>query len=395
MGVTMKKILKRIAVLLCICLIAPTILNCIPLVNTVTQAEAAAKTKTLKLDFNKGNVGISSSPEYIWISSYNENAKYTYSSNNKKVAKVDKNGKITGVSKGTAKITVKEVVKGKTTKTGIYTVSVVDAALESETVDIPMFSAYYPPIAYRNFKASYSGVSDDTSIVTLDKDANLIRLKAGKTTVTFKETYKSKTKELGKVTVNVIAPSITPEYTKISVGINQAQDASYLFSIDNYSWDAKYSYESADPSIVSITPKTDDFGYTYSNLEGLKLGTTTVTIYSEYEGQKVTVGTVDVTVKEIPVTSFEFDNYYKDEDGKFKMTYYLGEGDDYSNLTAYINKEPYEGTTPVTFSTSDATVATVDNNGKVTTYKKGTAEITATCGTFSDKLYLTVDSYDE
>ena len=394
MGINMKKIVKRIAVLLCICLIAPTVLNCLPAVNTAVKAEAAAKAPKAKLEVSKGTVGIASSPEYIWITNFNDSAKYTYTSSNKKVATVDKYGKITGVAKGSAKITVKEAYKGKTVTVGTYSVSVANSKLSTKEISISMFSAYFPLIQYQNFKAKYSGDSADPSIVKLDKNGNLIGLKAGKTTVTVKEAYKGKTRSLGKLTVTVNPPAVNPDYAKVTLGINQVSDPYTLIYIDNYPWDAKFTYEAADPTVVSITQETDDFGYAYLAMKGLKLGTTTVTIYCEFEGQKITVGTSEVSVVEIPITQFGFDSWFKDETGAFTATYYLGDDEYNSNLTVYLIKEPYNATTPVTFTSSDPSVATVDNNGKVTTLKEGTTEITATCGGYSDKLILTVADYD-
>lgn len=48
----------------------------------------------------------------------NNKAKYTFTSSAKKIAKVNKKGKVTAVKKGQAKITVKEVIKkGKKKRT--------------------------------------------------------------------------------------------------------------------------------------------------------------------------------------------------------------------------------------------------------------------------------------
>lgn len=384
----MKKFIRRIAILLCICLIAPTILNCIP--NVVATAEAAKKAK---LYTSKGTIGVASSPESIYIDNQNYDAKYTFKSSNTKVVKVDKYGVLTGVKTGTAKITVKETYKKKTVTVGTYKVTVVNSKLGTKSADISLFGVYYLPIEYKNLKAKYTGKAEDSSIATIDKEGFLVGLKEGQTTITISETYKGKTRKLGKLKVNVIAPSINPETTKVTVGINQLTDPSSIIYIDNFSWEATYSYESADPTIVSVSPFTDDYGYSYLALKGEKLGTTTLTVYSEYQGQKTKVGDVEVTVAEIPVTSFGFDEWTKDETGTFTMKYYLGE-ENYP-LTYYLYREPYNSTTPITFASSDPSIATVDENGKVTTIKEGTVEITATCGTFSDKAVITVENYSE
>ncbi len=387
----MTKFMRRIAVLLCICLMAPTVLNCIPNVNVNTTAEAMAAAKTkAKLYTKKGSIGIASTPEYIYIEDQNYDAKYTFTSSNKKIVTVDKNGKLTGVAKGTAKITVKETYKKKTVNVGTFTVSVVNSKLSSKSIEVPLFASYYLPLEYRNYKAKYSGEVADPTIATVNEDGLLVGLKEGKTTVTISETYKKKTRKLGNLTVTVKAPSINPESAKVTLGVNQITDPFSLIYIDDYSWNTAYTFESADPTIVSVNQVSED-GYIYQTLKGEKVGTTTMTVAAEYQGEKVTVGTVEVTVAEIPVTSFGFDSDYKDENNTFTKTFYIGD-DDYNYLNYYLLKEPYNATTPVTFTSSDPSIATVDADGKVKALKEGTVEITATCGTFSDKAVITIES---
>lgn len=68
----------------------------------------AAKKATLKTKPMRLTVGES---KKIVIKNKNKKAKYTFTSSSKKVAKVNKKGKVTAVKKGQAKITVKEVIK--------------------------------------------------------------------------------------------------------------------------------------------------------------------------------------------------------------------------------------------------------------------------------------------
>ncbi len=385
----MNKFFKKIAILLCVMFIAPAVLNCLPSVQTVTKAEAAAKAKA---ELTNKNVGICSTPEYLYIVNAKSGAKYTYTSSNTKVATVSKDGKISGVSKGTAIITVYETYKGKKTKLSTQSVSVVNSKLARNSMEVIAHTGYLAPIQYMNFKAKYTYTSSDPSIVTTDKNGFIVGLKGGSATLTVTETYKNVKRTLGDITVSVTESSISDESKNITIGINSSNSVYDVIYINNSSWDVVYSYESADSNIVSVDSRDDGWGYTETVLKGVNLGTTTVTVYETYAGVKRAVGTVEVTVKEIPITSMKLEDYYLEADGSLSLTYYLGNKGDFS-LSEYLVKEPFNATTPVIFTSSDESIVKVDQDGYVEPVKVGNAVITASCGSFSAKFNITVSSY--
>ncbi len=397
----MNKLFKRIAILLCIIFIAPTILNCLPSVNSVTSVEAAAK--KAKLYQKTGTIGIQSSPEYLYVENQKESAKYTYTSSDKKIATVDKYGVVTGISKGSAKITVKEVYKKKTTTVGTYKVTVVNSALALKEDTATLYSKYYAPIKYINHKATYKYDISDTSIVTYNEEGYLIGLKAGTTNIKVSETYKNKKRDLGSFALTVVESTLHPESTAIEVGVNSKNPLYNYIVIENQPWNSEvtYSYESSNTSVVTVTKETSEWFEDLYYIKGIATGTATITVYEEYKGNKRTVGTVAVTVREIPITDLKFNTYFFDtENGTLTTTVYLGEDDELSLLKDYIVKAPENATTDVTFSSSNEAIAKVDNDGKITTVSGGTVTITVKSGNFQDKLQLTVidlddDSYDE
>lgn len=385
----MNKFFKKIAILLCVIFIAPSVLNCLPSVQTVTRAEAAAK---VKVGFTNKTLGIYSTPEYLYIQNGKSNAKYTYASSNKKIATIDKNGKITGISKGKTDITVTETYKGKKSKVQTTAVSVVDSKLAGKTLEIQAYSGSQPPIQYKNFKATYTLVPTDPTILKVDKNGLLVGLIEGNTAVSVTETYKGVKRDLGSITVTVTQSYISDEYKNLEVGLNTSYNASDKLNVTNRSWSAEYSYEAADSKIVSFNTVTDEWGYDTTNITGAGLGTTTVTVYEEYDGLKRTVGTVEVTVKEIAATALKINSGYADTDGTMSITYYLGEKID-NALVKYLTKEPVDASTPITFASSDEAVVKVNNDGVVEALSKGTAKITATCGSFTAVFNITVSSY--
>lgn len=385
----MNKFFKKIAILLCVILVAPAVINCLPSVQTITKVEAAQKASVYVT--NK-TVGIYSTPEYLYVQGGNEKAKYTYASSNKKVVTVDKNGLITGISKGKAKITVTETYKGKKTKVSTVTISVVNAKLSVKSMDLVAYSQYTLPIQYQNYKAKYKLTAADPSIVTVDEKGYLVGLKEGTTTVSVTETYKKKTRNLGSFTVTVVPSYISDDTKSITVGLNTSYYPTSKIDIMNRAWDATYTFESADSSILAIEKKVDNWGDEYYAMTGVANGTTTVTVYEEYKGVKRTVGIVEVTVKEIAVTNFIIDSWRVEADGSLKLSYELGDED---NLWYYLLREPEDASTPVTFASSDEAVVKVDSEGAVKALKTGTATVTATCGNFKAVFNITVYSDDD
>ena len=119
----------------------------------------------------------------------------------------------------------------------------------------------------------------------------------------------------------------------------------------------KVYWTSSDQSVATV----DNNG----KVTAIKAGTTTVTVTTEDGGK---TATCKVTVKEkiYPVTGVTLD----------KTSVELTEGD-VTVLTATVNPSNASNRN-VYWTSSDLSVATVDNNGKVTAVKRGTALITVT-----------------
>lgn len=399
----MKKIYKRIAILLCCALMTPSILSCIPSVQSLSHVEAAAKAK---LGTSKGTIGIESSPEYLWINNMNYEAQYTFSSKNNKTATVSQDGLVLGVKKGNTSIVVKESYKGKTTTVGTYKVDVVPSKLGLKKVTIELFNdrninyisnGKNNLIDFRNYSAKYTLTPKDKSIVTINKYGDLKAIKPGTTTVTVTETYKKVKRKLGAFTVTVTPPTIKDKSKSVTLGLNSSKSLTSLINFKNLPYSPTFSCVSANKGIVSVKTEKTDWDENIM-IKGVSVGTTELTIYIKDGKQKYEIGKTKVTVKEIPCTEFKFDPYAFEinEDDIFTKTYYLGEDDYNSLLTQNLIIKPEDTSTAnITFKSSNESIVTVDNKGKITTHDKGSAIITATLGSFSDKIEIIVKNYDE
>lgn len=296
----MNQLFKKIAIFLCVVMISPIILGCLPAVNSVSVAEAAAATK---IDNTKVTIGIAST-ESIYLINKKSKANYTYSSSNKKVATVDKKGNVKAVAVGTAKITVSQTLNKKTTKIGTHTVTVKAASLVETKVSLGIGSSYYPYIDCPNEAAKYTYSSSDESVFSRSEDGNFYSNKAGAVTLTVNEIYKKKTKTIGTVEVSVAATSINKDSENMTIEVGSAQDPADMLVFDNqnYTMDADgngptYTYTFADPTIANIAEVYDDFWESYStSLTGYKEGTTTMTVTENVKGESTVVGTVTITV---------------------------------------------------------------------------------------------------
>ena len=119
----------------------------------------------------------------------------------------------------------------------------------------------------------------------------------------------------------------------------------------------KLTWSSDKPAVATV----DDNG----KVTGVKVGEATITVTTQ-DGGKTATCRVTVSDREIKVTGVTLD--------MTSMELVVGEG---KNLTATIT--PADATNQnVAWTSSDATVATVDDNGKVTAVKVGTATVTVT-----------------
>ncbi len=362
---------------------------------TVTQnlngvkKEVGKVNVTVKLPYVDKNleVGMNGS-NYIYINFPNKDATYTYKSANSKIAKIDEYGSISGVAYGKTKVTVTQTLKGKKTTVGTITVNVTTGKLADKSMEVPVKDPYsydYIRINNYNAKATYKFTSANTKIAKVDKDGVITGVKIGSTTISVTETYNKKTTKLGSIKVTVAGSSINPDYSSIEIGINSNNQLTNLIGIKYFNYEAVYTAVSEDSSIVSAEYEVNKWGTEEFRLKGVSLGTTTLTIYEQSKGaKKRSVGTVKVTVKEIPITRFEFYSYYFDMiDDMPTLTYYMDDEYYYDNLLDMMSYDPYDFTTTVTYTCSDENVISIDNTGHVTLNGAGTAGVTATCGEFT------------
>lgn len=416
MGV-LKQIKKALVALLCLAMIFGAF--------NVQSFVIKAKPKST-LWYTKSSISIGKQDYGISIRYEVKGATYTYTSSNKKVVTVSKDGILTGVKAGKAKITVMQNYKGKNTKVGICSVEVKAATLERDYYEVNYYKGDALDYNYSDYDANnwwifeykvkdakYTYTPSDPDVLEINSDGLITKLgqPGESTTVTVIETYKKKTRTIGKITVKICVPTLSE--TEVEVGLGQ-----YIYPFDYVTgYTGKYSVVCSD----SANPVLDnsDVGKTTNNydasddvldfvieedgswwlLQARKYGTAYVHYYmtSDEISADTYIGTIKFQVNYMKATSLTWkESYdtiidgviqeeYDEEDDKFYLFY--------SYMPEYCNDT-------VTVTSSNTNVATIgkdtySDDGVVELIVKGegTTTITVKLGDYAIKKKICYTKY--
>ena len=195
--------------------------------------------------------------------------------------------------------------------------------------------------------------SSDNSVATVDENGKVTGLKEGTATITAKVGEYTAECEVNVKEIKLEGITIDNKIDTLLKGQNA--QLGVIFTPENTTDDKMVTWSSSDESIVAI----DESG----KVTALKAGTVTITVTSGNFKDSF-----ELTVEEIALTGIEIET----ENGLTN----LKEGE---SLQLYIKYMP-ENTTDnrnVVYTSSDESVLTVDENGKVAALNAGTAIVTA------------------
>lgn len=197
--------------------------------------------------------------------------------------------------------------------------------------------------------------SSNTSVASVS-NGTVTAIKVGTATITVKTKDGGKTATCA-VTVNakvIPVSDVTLNKAELTLTEGESETLTATVKPDNAT-DKTLSWSSSDATVASV----DDNG----KITALKAGTATITVKTK-DGGKTAACAVSVKTKVIAVTGVTLN--------KTELT--LTEGNS-ETLSATVKPDNATDKT-VSWTSSDATVASVDDNGKVTAIKAGTATIT-------------------
>lgn len=321
----------------------------------VTVKKAPEKIK-VGADTASLKVGQSKTVKYAVYPSDATNRKATFKSSNTKVVKVSSSGKLTGVSKGKATITL-------TTENGLKAYVKVTVRQQVKSVEVDPTATVYTGKTLKLYASalpkdaenrSLKWSSSDTSIVKVNSKGIITGMRAGTATITVRSAENSKLKATCKVTVKQRVTSVA--FDQREVFINKGAQADLAWTVKPAdATNKKVSFTSSDTKIATVTAD--------GRVTGLTSGTAKITVTSA-ENKELTA-ICYVTVGE-PASGVSLS--YKEKD------MFVG-----SKLTLKATVSPVDAHNKlVRWSSDDAARATVDSKGVVTALSSGTVTITAT-----------------
>lgn len=288
----------------------------------------------------------------------------TWSSSNKEVATVSNNGLVTGVSEGRAAIMAKA---GGKTATCIVTVSrkpvpVTSVTLDKESLSLAKGESQTLVATVKPDGATYKALtwtSSNPKVASVDSKGKVTAIANGSATITVKADDQQAT---CIVTVTVPIQSITLNKSELTLTKGQSETLVATLKPEDTS-DNTVTWSSSNQTVATVD----------SNGKVTAVGGGEATITAKAGGKSAScVVTVEVPVESI---SLNRDNIT------------LGEGE---SATLRATLDPKNATAPVTWSSSDESIATVDQHGKVSAIRAGVANIMAKAGNKQATCVVTV-----
>lgn len=404
----MKQWKRQISILLTVLLI----MNCIFSMQPVKVVSAATKSS---VESTKLSIPMGEDIYSVNVKNPIKQATYTFESANKKIAKVDKKGFLTGIKIGKTKVTVYQTYKKKKTKVGTCTVTVKKSSIDSFMNDMkfwvpigkeyfkeyPVDYSYYSPVLYENKQATYSYYSSNSSILKITKGGKVMETyKQGKVKITVKETYNKKTRTVGSFSVTVKKPELTNKGKTQEFTLNQ-----YYNLLDYLDYAMYYYFDIGDSTKdCPITFVNDTDGEWYGDVLAVKEGTVKVKVYADSkpidasaDNSDLYMGSFTINVVTKPATSISVEDFF----GTLKNDKITLESGGYGLFASMANPEDTSDTIQV--SVSDPSVVSLySKDGKnydteesvglvlFMAIKPGTVTLTFTAGSVKKEIEVTV-----
>ena len=303
-------------------------------------------------------------------------ASLDWSSSNPNVATVDSNGTVTAVGNGETEITVRYSDDLYDTVTVKVTTTVASVKLDKKNVVLDVETNKTEDVGYTlnptdALVQNATATSSDPSVATAEIVDGKVRVTAKKYgTATITLTVDGKT-DTATVKVTVPLAAITLDKDTVTVYKGETDTVKVTADPEGSAWE---SLAAATKSGTGVEATVNDQTGVVT-FKGLERGNAVVSVYANNDQTGAYIKDVNVTIKENRVTALTLTS---DKDAEEELL----RGETLTLTPKYTTEEPettHKTTddTTITWTSSNPEVATVDQNGKVTAVKEGTATITA------------------
>src|SRR6184192_2314009 len=300
----------------------------------------------------------------------------TWGSSSTAVATVDANGLLTGVAAGSTTIsaTLGSVTKSTTITVTVPTIASISVTPVGLTLGIGINQQYTATATYSDGSTQdlVNGVtwsSSSSSVTTINSSGLASTVAAGTTTITATVGALSDTSTLTIVPAHLTSIDVSPATPSIALGTTQQFTA-----VGNFD-------DGSTQLLTSVTWAASPVSVSTIDAAGLAtaVGTGTTTI-SATSGS--VTGTATLTVSTATLVSLTVT--------PANSTMALGTSKQFTATGTFSDASTQDVTASVLWSSSKATVATINNQGLASSVAIGSATITATLGAVSGSTNLTV-----
>lgn len=321
-----------------------------PTVNVTVDLDSISLNKT-ELNLEKGvseTLKVTYNPEAA-----GKGKTVTWSSSDAKVATVSKDGKVTAMAPGTAKITAS--VDGKTAVCTVnVTATLKGISLNKSELNLKKGQSEKLVVSYdpadTTDKKDVVWASSDTSVVSVAADGTVNALKEGTAEITAKVGDKTAVCKVTVKEIHLNEISLSKAETTIAKG--ETETLKVIYNPEDTTDDKTVIWSSSNPEIASVKDGV---------VTAIKAGTTEITAKV---GDKTAVCkvTVNIPLESITISPSEM-RLESGETKSFKVTY---------------NPEDTTDDKTIRWNVEDNTIASVDENGNVTGLKGGVTTVSAT-----------------
>ena len=322
-------------------------------------------TTGINLDKPELTLNVNESSKYVAIlSPYSiaNNTSLTWQSSNPDVATVDANGVVTGISEGKATITVRNSnglsASSEVTVTNINT-PITNVSLNYSDLEIRKDSsqglrATITPKETTDDK-TLTWESNNPEVATVSSTGVVTARRPGNAIITVRTS--NGLTDTCNITVISQITSVHLNLTAITLDEGVSQTLRATINPSDTTDDKTLTWKSSNTNVATVDQE--------GKVTAVKEGSATITV-TTVNGKEATC-TVTVTKKPVPIESVSLN----------KTTLTLEE-QQAETLVATINPSNTTDDTTLTWKSSNTNVATVDQEGKVTAVKEGSATITVT-----------------